>query len=171
MDKTRLSVPGYNKQNQREKREGPSVSFEIPRRPHPSNASNESSPQMTFPMKGSPQIIALKGERHKIRLKPHHSALDWENYKHTNNMKDIDPSSFPIRISKSELAKHNQIGDCWIALGGKVYNISKYLDFHPGGAAILLKHAGHECTSIFMKYHRWVNYERILDECFIGFLI
>ena len=38
-----------------------------------------------------------------------------------------------------------------MALRGKVYNISPYLRFHPGGAAILLKAAGKDGTALFQK--------------------
>ncbi|TID29627.1 hypothetical protein CANINC_001746 [Pichia inconspicua] len=169
MDKLTLPIPGLDDKSKKDKRDISSVSFQVPLKP-PHNSSNPYA-QMTFPMKGSPQISSSARGRQKVRLKPHHSALDWEQYKQNNNVKNIDPTYFPLRISKIELAKHNQIDDCWMALGGKIYNISKYLDYHPGGAEILLKHAGRDCTSLFMKYHRWVNYERILDQCFIGFLV
>lgn len=58
-----------------------------------------------------------------------------------------------------------------MALGGKVYNITNYLEFHPGGKSILTANSGQDATAIFNRYHRWVNYERILDACFIGFLV
>lgn len=36
-------------------------------------------------------------------------------------------------VSHAELAKHNKPDDCWIALRGRVYNVTRYMDFHPGG--------------------------------------
>lgn len=129
--------------------------------------------QIRFPMLSSPQIArstSSPSSREKVRLAPNHSAMHWEAYKKSHNMKNIDPSTFPIRITKKELAIHNKEDDCWVALGGKIYNITDYLAYHPGGVKILLKYAGTECTAIFMKYHRWVNFERILDMCFLGFL-
>jgi cytochrome b involved in lipid metabolism len=36
------------------------------------------------------------------------------------------------RISATEMARHTHVQDCWMAVHGKVYDVSKYLDMHPG---------------------------------------
>lgn len=36
-------------------------------------------------------------------------------------------------VSHAELAKHCKTNDRWIAIRGKVYNVTHYMDFHPGG--------------------------------------
>lgn len=143
----------------------------------PARSSKAAQHERLFPAPNSPQVIQplsatpAASRREKVRLAPHHSALDWERHKHEKDVKHIDPSCFPVRITKEELSKHTSPHDCWVALGGKIYNISSYLDYHPGGVGILVKNAGKDCTALFMKYHRWVNFERILDECFIGFMV
>jgi len=35
-----------------------------------------------------------------------------------------------------EVRKHKTEGDMWTVLKGRVYNISPYMKFHPGGTAI-----------------------------------
>ena len=52
----------------------------------------------------------------------------------------------------------------------QVYNITRYLKFHPGGVDWILKGAGRDCTVLFQKYHAWVNADMLLKECLIGML-
>ncbi|KAG2443727.1 hypothetical protein HXX76_002073 [Chlamydomonas incerta] len=57
-----------------------------------------------------------------------------------------------------------------MVLRGKVYNISPYLRFHPGGVPILMKAAGKDGTALFTKYHPWVNADALLEKCLVGLL-
>jgi len=40
----------------------------------------------------------------------------------------------------------------WI-INGKVYDLTPFLDFHPGGRHILLMNRGRDCTELFFMYH------------------
>jgi cytochrome b involved in lipid metabolism len=71
-------------------------------------------------------------------------------------------------IPISEVKKHNTRTDCWTILRGKVYDITPYLEFHPGGIDKLMLGAGRDCTQLFDKYHSWVNYEHLLQKCYLG---
>lgn len=71
-------------------------------------------------------------------------------------------------VSHTELAKHNQRDDAWLAIRGKVYNVTRYMDFHPGGVDELMKGVGIDATKIFDDVHAWVNYEQLLGKCLIG---
>ncbi|EDO14908.1 hypothetical protein Kpol_348p12 [Vanderwaltozyma polyspora DSM 70294] len=78
----------------------------------------------------------------------------------------------PLMITKKMVAKHKDIDDCWCIIRGKVYSISNYFKFHPGGDKILINQcSGRDCTKAFDQYHRWVNVERLLETCFVGNLI
>lgn len=58
------------------------------------------------------------------------------------------------QISNAELASHNTPEDCWIAVDGRVYDVTKFLPQHPGGAKIITDLAGKECTEQFFALHR-----------------
>ncbi|RYC55914.1 hypothetical protein CHU98_g10289, partial [Xylaria longipes] len=46
------------------------------------------------------------------------------------------------KLSAQEIASHRSTSSCWIVVNGKVYDVTTYLNEHPGGAAILLKQGG-----------------------------
>ena len=35
---------------------------------------------------------------------------------------------------------------CWVIIKGEVYDVTDFLDDHPGGAAIILKYGGKDAT-------------------------
>ena len=51
--------------------------------------------------------------------------------------------------SIAELSKHNTQNDCWLAINGNVYNVTQYLDFHPGGADVILMMCGKDATQAY----------------------
>lgn len=52
-------------------------------------------------------------------------------------------------MTKQELSRHNKIDDIWIAVRGKVYNVTAYIPFHPGGHEELMRAAGIDATTLF----------------------
>lgn len=52
-------------------------------------------------------------------------------------------------MTKQELSRHNKIDDIWIAVRGKVYNVTAYIPFHPGGLDELMRAAGIDATTLF----------------------
>ncbi|KAM5284602.1 cytochrome b5 reductase 4 isoform 8-T10 [Hipposideros larvatus] len=73
-----------------------------------------------------------------------------------------------FEITEEELQKHNKKDDCWICIRGFVYNVSPYMEYHPGGEDELMRAAGSDGTDLFDQVHRWVNYESMLKECLVG---
>merc|ERR1719253_760494 len=53
-----------------------------------------------------------------------------------------------------EVAKHGTPTDCWLAIDGHVYDVTKFLKMHPGGAGILKQFAGQEVSEKFFEMHR-----------------
>ncbi|GFF59521.1 hypothetical protein IFM51744_09950 [Aspergillus udagawae] len=56
-------------------------------------------------------------------------------------------------FSLSDIQFHRVEGDCWIAIHGNVYNVTTFLSSHPGGKAIILRHAGTDATEAFANVH------------------
>lgn len=54
-----------------------------------------------------------------------------------------------IRVPPSLLKRHNKRADAWSAFNGKVYNITPYLPFHPGGERELMRVAGRDGSDLF----------------------
>lgn len=71
-------------------------------------------------------------------------------------------------FSIEEVRQHKRPADCWGILNGVVYDITRYLEYHPGGKKVLLALGGKDMTSEFNKHHAWVNGERILEHCKLG---
>ena len=52
-------------------------------------------------------------------------------------------------ISPSEVSAHS--GDVWIIVDGSVYDMSGFLDEHPGGSKILKRMGGKDASKQFWK--------------------
>ena len=67
------------------------------------------------------------------------------------------PTPRPGMITREELARHNTREDCWMSIEGMVYDVTPYIQYHPGGDKILLG-KGKDATALYKKYHPWVNH-------------
>jgi cytochrome b involved in lipid metabolism len=56
-------------------------------------------------------------------------------------------------ITLAELSTHTLATDCWIAIDGRVFDVTKWLTCHPGGAMCLMSVAGRDVTDIFHSLH------------------
>jgi len=110
-----------------------------------------------------------KPRSRKVALAPGHSPLDWARLKSSGQ--DLRGVDNLIRIKPSELKLHNKPDDAWSAFSGKVYNITPYLPFHPGGERELMRVAGRDGTKLFAATHAWINLDFMLDACMVGFLV
>jgi cytochrome b involved in lipid metabolism len=109
--------------------------------------------------------------RNKVLLSPGHSPLDWAHLqKSGKNLSGVDTL---MRVTPTMLKEKNgrKGKPAWSAYQGKVYNISPYLPFHPGGEGELRRCAGKDGTKLFMEVHPWVNWETMLGECMVGIMV
>ncbi|KAF8340311.1 cytochrome b5-like heme/steroid binding domain-containing protein [Cantharellus anzutake] len=120
--------------------------------------------------KPPPNVNKKAKVREKVALAPGHSSLDWARLKASGT--DLRAGvTILLRITPSELKLHNKHDDAWAAFGGKVYNITPFLPFHPGGEKELLRVAGRDGSRLFALTHSWVNLDYMLDGCVVGLLV
>lgn len=105
----------------------------------------------------------------KVALAPGHGPLDWANLKKSGvDLRGVDTLT---RVTPSMLKLHNKRDNAWSAFGGKVYNITAYIPYHPGGEKELMRVAGRDGTKLFASTHSWVNLDYMLEGCLVGFLV
>ncbi len=73
-------------------------------------------------------------------------------------------------ISSEEVAKHNKEDDCWVIIGGEVYDVSKFLPDHPGGKKAILLFAGKDATEEFDMLHDRKVIKKYAPEAHVGTL-
>ena len=57
------------------------------------------------------------------------------------------------KITLDEVKKHNKETDAWMVIDNKVYDVTKYMDKHPGGKEAILRYAGKDATKAFYQIH------------------
>ncbi|OIV99678.1 hypothetical protein TanjilG_17488 [Lupinus angustifolius] len=109
--------------------------------------------------------------RAKVPFEKGYSQMDWLKLTRTHpDLAGLKGQSNRRLISIHEVKKHQTEGEMWTVFKGHVYNISPYMKFHPGGVDMLMKAVGKDCTSLFNKYHAWVNAEFLIEKCLVGIL-
>ncbi|KAJ9539590.1 hypothetical protein OSB04_026096 [Centaurea solstitialis] len=48
-----------------------------------------------------------------------------------------------------EVSNHNKTKDCWLVINGKVYDVTPFMEDHPGGDEVLLAATGKDATDDF----------------------
>ncbi|KAI0541416.1 inositolphosphorylceramide-B C-26 hydroxylase [Xylaria digitata] len=77
-------------------------------------------------------------------------------------------------LTKAEVESHNSEKSCYVTIGTNVYDVTDFLDSHPGGADLILDYAGKDIAKILkdedMHAHSDAAYE-VLDDSLVGFLV
>ncbi|XVF72192.1 hypothetical protein PTKIN_Ptkin12aG0100100 [Pterospermum kingtungense] len=58
-----------------------------------------------------------------------------------------------------EVSQHNNAKDCWLVIEGKVYNVTKFLEDHPGGK---------DSTDDFEDVGHSTSAKAMMDEFYLG---
>ncbi|KAK1143287.1 hypothetical protein N8T08_006814 [Aspergillus melleus] len=58
-----------------------------------------------------------------------------------------------MQLTRDEVQKHNSKDSCWVVIHGSVYDVTDFVDSHPGGPHVLLRCAGKDATEDFDSVH------------------
>ncbi len=75
------------------------------------------------------------------------------------------------KITYAEVAKHNKPDDCWLIIGDHVYDVTNYINEHPGGPIVLSTRSGKIVTVAFEQAsHSRHAREEIMPKYRIGLI-
>ncbi|VDK71274.1 unnamed protein product [Onchocerca ochengi] len=70
----------------------------------------------------------------------------------------------------AEVAAHNDVSSTWIIIDNNVYDVTKFLQEHPGGDEVLLEQAGRDATESFKDTGHSRDAVEMTKEYLIGYL-
>lgn len=56
-------------------------------------------------------------------------------------------------LSAQQVAAHSSRDSCWVIIAGNVYDLTDFLDDHPGGSSVILRYAGSDATEVYEPIH------------------
>ncbi|KAG9972374.1 hypothetical protein KCU78_g23379, partial [Aureobasidium melanogenum] len=76
-------------------------------------------------------------------------------------------------IPQADVASHNSAKSCYVTVGTKVYDITPFLEDHPGGGDLIVEYGGKDVKDIMddtaSHFHSESAWE-ILDDYLVGFV-
>ncbi|XP_002122197.2 cytochrome b5 [Ciona intestinalis] len=67
-----------------------------------------------------------------------------------------------------EVKKHNNVQSAWIVVHNKIYDVTKFLEEHPGGEEVLLEQAGQDATESFEDVGHSSDAREMQKDYYIG---
>ncbi|MCM8599080.1 MAG: cytochrome b5 domain-containing protein [Candidatus Accumulibacter sp.] len=81
----------------------------------------------------------------------------------------------PVRAMKrlplTEVARHSSAGDCWMAIHGKVYDLTAYLPDHPTRPSVILPWCGKEASEAYRTKTKGRPHSAEADRLLAGYQI
>lgn len=71
-------------------------------------------------------------------------------------------------ITKEELKAHKDAKSLWMAIHDKVYDVTKFIEEHPGGEEVLLEQAGKYSTEQFEDVGHSTDARELMEQYEIG---
>ncbi|KAE8660529.1 Cytochrome b5 [Hibiscus syriacus] len=67
-----------------------------------------------------------------------------------------------------DVAKNKERNNCWLLISGKVYDITQFLEDHPGGDEVLLAASGKDATQDFEDVGHSDDARNMMKKYYIG---
>eukprot|EP00795_Rhopilema_esculentum_P001592 gene1592-16046_t len=71
-------------------------------------------------------------------------------------------------FSKEEIKQHNDGRSCWLIIHDKVYDVTEFLEEHPGGEEVLLELAGSDGSESFEDVGHSTDAREIMEKYLVG---
>ncbi|XP_072135916.1 cytochrome b5 type B isoform X2 [Mobula birostris] len=81
---------------------------------------------------------------------------------------NVDAKAEVKYYSMEEVKTHNKSKSTWLVIHDKVYDVSKFLEEHPGGEEVLFEQAGGDATESFEDVGHSSDAREMLKQYFIG---
>ncbi|KFB46995.1 AGAP002113-PA-like protein [Anopheles sinensis] len=75
------------------------------------------------------------------------------------------------QYSIADVASHNKPNDVWMIIHDKVYDVTKFLQEHPGGEEVLIEVAGKEASSEFDDVGHSTDAKESMKQFLVGEII
>ncbi|XP_045499656.1 cytochrome b5-like isoform X1 [Colias croceus] len=83
---------------------------------------------------------------------------------------DLNKTNMDRVITFKEVRKHRKQDSVWIVIHDEVYDVTAYLEEHPGGETILLDYAGEDGSQAFEDFGHSQDAREIMKKYKIGIL-
>ncbi|KAA0723788.1 Cytochrome b5 [Triplophysa tibetana] len=84
-----------------------------------------------------------------------------------DNNSTSDESSVQY-YTRQEIQEHNVSGDAWLIIHEKVYDVTTFMEEHPGGEEVLLEQAGTDATESFEDVGHSTDAREMLQQYIVG---
>jgi L-lactate dehydrogenase (cytochrome) len=74
----------------------------------------------------------------------------------------------PPMPSVADVAAHNSRSSCWVIVAGWAYDVTDFLDEHPGGARSILRFASRDATAEYEPLHQPGTIETLPKDKHLG---
>ena len=71
-------------------------------------------------------------------------------------------------FTKAQVAQHNSSKSLWVIIHGKVYDLTKFYETHPGGDEVILKVAGTDASVDYDKADHSMDAKEYMLDYLIG---